>query len=248
MTASMATNPRIKPVERATNRTWDEWLRFMDAIDARNLDHKEIALKVYEELDGTIEQLGWWTQAVTVAYEQYIGRRIPGQRPDGTFQTSVSRSTTLGMEELMEKWTKFAAEDERRGRDRAGHHRRGPAGQQNGSAHHVADEGPGRLLRHRHQRAEEERDRVDRGDPDRAPDARIERRSPRAVGVDRQTLPRERLGLFSTGSCLRRPHTGVSVHVQVPSQSALLSGPGPANLVRLAGDRPGMWRRARATS
>jgi hypothetical protein len=112
MTASMATNPRIKPVERATNRTWDEWLRFMDAIDARNLDHKEIALRVYAELDGTIEQLGWWTQAVTVAYEQYIGRRIPGQRPDGTFQTSVSRSTALGMETLMEKWTKFAAEDE----------------------------------------------------------------------------------------------------------------------------------------
>ena len=76
-----------------------------------DLDHKQIALKVYEKLDGTIERLGWWTQAVTVAYEQYIGRRIPGQRPDGTFQTSVSRSTTLGMDELMEKWTEFAAED-----------------------------------------------------------------------------------------------------------------------------------------
>jgi hypothetical protein len=108
----MATNSRIKPVERATNRTWDEWLRFMDTIDARNLDHKQIALKVYEELDGTIEQLGWWTQAVTVAYEQYIGRRIPGQRPDGTFQMSVSRSTTFGMAELMEKWKRFAAEDQ----------------------------------------------------------------------------------------------------------------------------------------
>jgi hypothetical protein len=31
----MATNPRIKPVERATNRPWDEWLRFMDGIGAR---------------------------------------------------------------------------------------------------------------------------------------------------------------------------------------------------------------------
>jgi hypothetical protein len=108
----MATIARIKPVKRATNRTWDQWLQFMDAIDAKNLDHKQIALKVYEELDGTIEPLGWWTQAVTVAYEQYIGRRIPGQRPDGTFQTSISRSTTLGMEELMEAWQQFAAEDE----------------------------------------------------------------------------------------------------------------------------------------
>jgi hypothetical protein len=48
----MVTNPRIKPVERATARTWDAWLQFMAAIDAENLDHKQIALKVYEELDG----------------------------------------------------------------------------------------------------------------------------------------------------------------------------------------------------
>jgi hypothetical protein len=108
----MTTIARIKPVERATNRTWDEWLAFMDRIGARDMDHKAIALEVYEELDGTIERLGWWTQAVTVAYEQYIGRRIPGQRPDGTFQTSVSRSTTFGMTELMERWQEFAADDD----------------------------------------------------------------------------------------------------------------------------------------
>ena len=108
----MTTNARIQPVERATNRSWDDWLRFMDGIGAQELDHKAIALKVYEELDGTVERLGWWTQAVTVAYEQYIGRRIPGQRPDGTFQTSVSRSTAFGMADLMDRWQKFAAEDE----------------------------------------------------------------------------------------------------------------------------------------
>ncbi len=108
----MATNPRIEPVERATNRSWDEWLRFMDGIGARDLDHKGIALRVYEELDGTIERVGWWTQSVTVAYEQHIGRRVPGQRPDGTFQTSISRATPFGMAELMDRWCAFAAADE----------------------------------------------------------------------------------------------------------------------------------------
>jgi hypothetical protein len=108
----MATNARIGPVERATNRTWDQWLQFMAAIGAEELDHRQIALRVYEELDCTVEQLGWWTQAVTVAYEQYTGRRIPGQGPDGTFRTSVSRSTALGVHELMESWTAFAARDE----------------------------------------------------------------------------------------------------------------------------------------
>lgn len=64
----MATNARIGPVERATHRTWDQWLQFVAAIGAEELD--------------------------------------------GTFQTSVSRSTALGMHELMESWTAFAARDE----------------------------------------------------------------------------------------------------------------------------------------
>src|SRR5690606_11513114 len=34
-----------------------------------------------------------------------------GQRPDGTLQTSVSRSTPLSMEALMHAWTAFAATD-----------------------------------------------------------------------------------------------------------------------------------------
>ena len=107
----MTTNPRIKPVERATRRTWDEWLRFLDGIGAEALDHRTIAAKVCAELDGTIDQPGWWAQAVTVAYEQHIGRRLPGQRSDGTFQLSVSRSTTFGVAELMDRWVAFAAGD-----------------------------------------------------------------------------------------------------------------------------------------
>ncbi len=109
----MATNSRIKPVERATKITWSDWVDFMDSIGAKNLGHHDIALKVYEKLDGTIESVGWWAQAVTVAYEQYIGRRIPGQRPDGTFQTSVSRATGLPMAELMDRWVDFAASHQR---------------------------------------------------------------------------------------------------------------------------------------
>src|SRR5688572_18449426 len=107
----MTTNSRIKAVERATNRTWDKWLRYMDGIGAKNLSHHEIATKVLEELNGKIDNLGWWAQAVTVAYEQYVGHRIPGQRPDGTFQTSVSKSTKLSMNDRIDKWVNFATED-----------------------------------------------------------------------------------------------------------------------------------------
>jgi hypothetical protein len=107
----MAANSRIEAVERATNRTWDEWLRFMDSIGATKLSHHEIATRVLEELDGRIDNPAWWAQSVTVAYEQHIDRRMPGQRPDGTFQTSVSKATKLRMQELMDRWVEFAARD-----------------------------------------------------------------------------------------------------------------------------------------
>ena len=108
----MTKNARIQPVERATNKTWDKWLQYMDGIDARNLSHHEIATNVLEELDGKIDNPAWWAQSVTVAYEQHIGRRIPGQRPDGTFQASASKATKFGMQELMDKWADFAAGDD----------------------------------------------------------------------------------------------------------------------------------------
>ena len=104
----MATNPRIAPIERATNRSWDKWLAFMESVGGQHLSHKDLALKAYGELEGTLEQAGWWAQSVAVAYEHHIGRRIPGQRSDGTFQLSVSRSTALGLEDLMGRWRDFA--------------------------------------------------------------------------------------------------------------------------------------------
>jgi hypothetical protein len=107
----MAKNSRIEAIERATSRTWEEWLRFMDKIDATHLDHHAIATKVLYDLMDGIDNPGWWAQAVTVAYEQYVGRRVPGQRPDGTFQMSISKATKCGMQELMDKWTAFAAKD-----------------------------------------------------------------------------------------------------------------------------------------
>ncbi|MGY1650738.1 hypothetical protein [Geodermatophilus sp. SYSU D01119] len=107
----MAVNPRIGPIERTTGRTWDEWLTFMDGIGAPGLDHGPIALEVYEELGDGFAQRGWWTQSVTVAYEHHIGRRVPGQRSDGTFQISVSRVTPLPVTGLMERWRTSADGD-----------------------------------------------------------------------------------------------------------------------------------------
>ena len=83
----------------------------MDQIGAKDLDHKTMAERVMGELNGQIDNPGWWAQAVAISYEQEIGRRMVGQRSDGTFEINVSRSTKMGMQELMDKWTAFASND-----------------------------------------------------------------------------------------------------------------------------------------
>lgn len=108
----MKKNSRIASIEQATHQSWDEWIEFMESIQASSLDHHEIATKVLEQLKGKIESPAWWAQSVTVAYEQYSGRRIPGQRPDGTFQMSISKATSLEMKDLMDSWVKFTSDDQ----------------------------------------------------------------------------------------------------------------------------------------
>lgn len=105
------TTARIQAIERATNRSWDDWLTFMQRIGAEDLDHHTIATHLLTELRGMVDNIGWWAQATAVAYEQHVGRRVPGQQPDGTFRISLSRSTTMGMSDLMQAWTAFADTD-----------------------------------------------------------------------------------------------------------------------------------------
>jgi hypothetical protein len=107
----MATNSKIAAIERATGRSWHDWLAYFDRIGATDLDHHAIATHLLDELTGMVDNLGWWAQATAVAFEHHIGRRIPGQQPDGTFRLSVSRTTPLGMPELMTAWSEFAATD-----------------------------------------------------------------------------------------------------------------------------------------
>ncbi|HEU4849441.1 MAG TPA: hypothetical protein VFS93_03430 [Terrimesophilobacter sp.] len=74
----------------ATGRVRADWHALLDAAGARDWAHPQIARWLVEEhgVDG------WWAQGVTVGFEQAIGRRLPGQRADGTFEVSVTK--TLG--------------------------------------------------------------------------------------------------------------------------------------------------------
>ncbi|MDQ2662091.1 MAG: DUF4287 domain-containing protein [Actinomycetota bacterium] len=81
-----------KAVVDATGKARDEWFSLLDEAGATTWPHKQIASWLVSEhgVDG------WWAQNITVAFEQARGIRQPGQRQDGTFEASVSRTVDLG--------------------------------------------------------------------------------------------------------------------------------------------------------
>jgi hypothetical protein len=73
-------------VAKATGRSWDEWCKVLDKDGAAKLPHKEIAEHVHAKYN-----VGdWWSQMVTVGYEQARGLRAKHQKADG-FSASASR-------------------------------------------------------------------------------------------------------------------------------------------------------------
>ncbi len=88
----------------ATGRTREEWYALLDEAGAREWDHTHIA----RWLGGEHDVDGWWAQGVTVGYEQSRGLRAPGQRPDGTFETSVTKTVHAT---LTQAWPYLADDD-----------------------------------------------------------------------------------------------------------------------------------------
>jgi len=77
-------------VRAKTGRTWSEWIATLDRAGAREMTHAQIATL----LDERFGVPGWWTQMVTVGYEQAVGKRVPRQKADGF---AASASKTIGV-------------------------------------------------------------------------------------------------------------------------------------------------------
>ena len=80
----------------STGRAWKEWTELLDEVEAYRLPHREIAAFLSEDLDVT----DWWAQMVTVGYERIRGLREIGQRRDGTYEASRSRTVGVPVAEL----------------------------------------------------------------------------------------------------------------------------------------------------
>ena len=87
-------------VKAKTGKGWEEWFAILDAAGAQSLPHKQIA-----DLLHTVHSVpGWWTQMVTVGYEQARGLREPNQQGSG-YTANVSRTMDLPAAAIYDAWT-----------------------------------------------------------------------------------------------------------------------------------------------
>lgn len=95
----------VGPYEKITQRPWSDWVAWIDERGGRELPHPDIVPLVQQELAHlALKNHSWWAQGITVAYEQHIGRRIPGQQGDGTFAASASKTVQGSMDQALAAW------------------------------------------------------------------------------------------------------------------------------------------------
>lgn len=90
-------------VKKATGKSWNDWIKLLDKAGAKEMTHKEIAQMVYDKH----EISGWWSQMVTVGYEQATGKRIKHQVSDG-YSISVSKTFDAPVSKLYDYFSKPA--------------------------------------------------------------------------------------------------------------------------------------------
>ncbi len=87
-------------VKDRTGCDWTRWVYVLDKWGAVNKSHTEIAAHIHEKykIDG------WWAQTLTVGYERIRGLRARGQRRDGGWEASKSKTVAAPVAELFEAW------------------------------------------------------------------------------------------------------------------------------------------------
>jgi len=79
-----------------TGCTWERWVKALDRAHAHTWPHRDIAAYVHEKY----KLPGWWAQTVTVGYERIKGLRAIGQRRDGSFDATKSKTFAVPLARL----------------------------------------------------------------------------------------------------------------------------------------------------
>lgn len=87
-------------VLKATGRAWEEWLLVLDKAGAKKMDHKDIAMM----LSRKFLVPSWWSQMVSVGYEQARGLRKLYEKADG-FSATATRTVGIPLDKLYAAWS-----------------------------------------------------------------------------------------------------------------------------------------------
>jgi hypothetical protein len=87
-------------VHAKTGKTWKEWFAVLDKAGASKWPHKDIARHLHDECGCP----GWWSQMVTVGYEQARGLRVKHEKCDGEFSASASKTLAVPVSALFTAW------------------------------------------------------------------------------------------------------------------------------------------------
>lgn len=87
-------------VQKQTGRTWAAWVETLDAFGAKEKPHRDVAAYV-----SSLGVPAWWSQTVTVGYERIRGLRAVGQRREGTWEASKSRTFAVPVSTLFAAWS-----------------------------------------------------------------------------------------------------------------------------------------------
>lgn len=87
-------------IKEKTGCNWARWVKSLDYHGAATMSHSDIAKLVSEKY----KVPDWWTQTVTVGYERIRGLRARGQRRDGSYEASKSRTFNVSVSKLFNAW------------------------------------------------------------------------------------------------------------------------------------------------
>ena len=87
-------------IKEKTGCGWAKWVKSLDYHGADRMSHREIAQLVSDKY----KVPSWWTQTVTVGYERIKGIRARGQRRDGTFEATKSKTFNVPVDKLFNAW------------------------------------------------------------------------------------------------------------------------------------------------
>lgn len=87
-------------VKEKTGCVWNSWVKALDYHGAQRMTHRDIAQLVHD----TYKVGDWWAQTVTVGYERIKGLRARGQRRDGSYEATKSRTFDVPVQALFDAW------------------------------------------------------------------------------------------------------------------------------------------------